>query len=266
MPAQRAPQTPLQVPVQKLPQSQPRPQIVQADAVPRQTGKIGVRIRNVDGNQGVWVTHVEPSSPAQHAGIRVGDRILTINGRVMTDTSGLIREVSSHPLESSINVRFVRNNVLYAAKPTIAGSAAVSQVSAPPPASSPDPTTSPDVLQVPIQSGDIPVVVPATSFDVVQVPIHSGNPPVAAVQRERDFAPEENGHASTDTSPQRPAAQAATMDSRPKDAMSSKPMDTVETKPLIQEAKPEDVLAFGDEEPIDRSFDKRPRSETKSEQ
>lgn len=36
---------------------------------------------NVNFLQGVYVTHVDQNSPAERSGIRVGDKILEVNGR-----------------------------------------------------------------------------------------------------------------------------------------------------------------------------------------
>ncbi|MBI2500488.1 MAG: PDZ domain-containing protein [Deltaproteobacteria bacterium] len=51
-------------------------------------------------NHGVWISHVDPDSPAKKAGLRPGDLLLTINGR--SEVTQIDREIDSHRLTSVI--------------------------------------------------------------------------------------------------------------------------------------------------------------------
>lgn len=63
-------------------------------------GWLGVGVADEDqaSSNGVRVTTVEPDGPAAHAGIRVGDRVLAVNGRSVGTALALIRAVAEiHP-------------------------------------------------------------------------------------------------------------------------------------------------------------------------
>ena len=96
-------------------------------------GKIGVRIRHV-GNGRVIVTHMDPGSPAQRSGLRLGDQIQLADGRQITDTSMLIQSVKAHAPGESMKLRIVRDNKPYIATVTVGGAPKV--VAAKPPISS----------------------------------------------------------------------------------------------------------------------------------
>lgn len=91
-------------------------------------GKMGVRIRNAEGSDGVFVTSIEPVSPAQRAGLKLGDRIVAVDRRMVADTWGLIRDVSSHSPGESITLQLVRNAQLYAIRITLTGEGPASAV------------------------------------------------------------------------------------------------------------------------------------------
>jgi serine protease Do len=65
-------------------------------------GWLGVGVSADDAHPGVEVTAVEPRGPAAHAGLRAGDRILTVDGAPVTSALGLIRAIAEiHPGRSA---------------------------------------------------------------------------------------------------------------------------------------------------------------------
>jgi serine protease Do len=65
-------------------------------------GWLGVAVSDADARPGVEVTAIEPDGPAAHAGLRSGDRILTVNGESVRSALGLIRAVAEiHPGHSA---------------------------------------------------------------------------------------------------------------------------------------------------------------------
>jgi serine protease Do len=57
-------------------------------------GWLGVAVSDDDARAGVQVTAVEPDGPADRAGLRNGDRILTVDGESVSSALGLIRAVA----------------------------------------------------------------------------------------------------------------------------------------------------------------------------
>jgi serine protease Do len=65
-------------------------------------GWLGVGVSDDDIHPGVQVTAVEPDGPADHAGLRDGDRIMTVDGAPVSSALGLIRAVAGiHPGHSA---------------------------------------------------------------------------------------------------------------------------------------------------------------------
>ena len=60
-------------------------------------------------DEGVRVAQVFRGSPAQEAGLRAGDRILSINGKEVTDVASLTGEVRSHRPGEEVTIEVLRN-------------------------------------------------------------------------------------------------------------------------------------------------------------
>src|SRR5205814_10345509 len=60
-------------------------------------------------NSGVTVANVRPGGPADQAGLKVGDTIIKVNGKKVTNGNGLVAEISDLPPGSKTQVAFVRN-------------------------------------------------------------------------------------------------------------------------------------------------------------
>ncbi|HEX7361610.1 MAG TPA: PDZ domain-containing protein [Bryobacteraceae bacterium] len=80
---------------------------------------LGVRLADIDANrakmlklpqaEGVEVTEVEPGSPAEKAGLRKGDVLLTYNGANILGAEHLARLVAETPTDRRIKIRYSRN-------------------------------------------------------------------------------------------------------------------------------------------------------------
>ncbi|SNX43538.1 serine protease Do [Acinetobacter puyangensis] len=90
----------------------------------RTTGKVsrpylGVMLQDVDRNlaeayrldkpEGALITQVAPNSPAQKAGLKAGDIILSYNGRNLVRTSDLINLINRTQINQKINLTILRN-------------------------------------------------------------------------------------------------------------------------------------------------------------
>jgi serine protease Do len=65
-------------------------------------GWLGVAVSDEPERSGVQVTAVEPDGPADRAGLRSGDRILTVDGEPVSSALGLIRAIAEiHPGHSA---------------------------------------------------------------------------------------------------------------------------------------------------------------------
>jgi hypothetical protein len=71
--------------------------------------------------RGAWVTEVLPQSPADVAGLRVGDLIVSVQGRVITNVRDLIDELSQYSEGDELRIDYARDQALQAATVTLAG-------------------------------------------------------------------------------------------------------------------------------------------------
>lgn len=71
--------------------------------------------------RGAWVTEVLPQSPAEVAGLRVGDLIVAAQGRVITNVRDLIDELSQLSEGDELRIDYARDQTLDAVTVTLAG-------------------------------------------------------------------------------------------------------------------------------------------------
>ncbi len=91
-------------------------QIVQAGKVTR--GSIGVTfqpeqspvlLRSFGAEHGVVITGVQPEGPADKAGLKQGDVILSVDGDPIKSGDELVSKVASTPVGKQVTVRYIRN-------------------------------------------------------------------------------------------------------------------------------------------------------------
>lgn len=92
-------------------------QIVQKGSVTR--GWIGVGVQditpelaqsfNLPASRGVLITQVERGSPADKAGIKPGDVLLSVNGRPVADTTTMLNLVAALPPGQGATLKLTRN-------------------------------------------------------------------------------------------------------------------------------------------------------------
>lgn len=82
-------------------------------------GYLGVQIQNLDGqladyfgakDGGVLITEVIEDSPAEKAGLKAGDVIVSVAGEDVDDTGELIVEVRDHEPDSKVELNVIRKN------------------------------------------------------------------------------------------------------------------------------------------------------------
>ncbi len=77
--------------------------------------ELGIEIAASSGEQGVIVADVAENSPAAAAGLRVGDRIVSLDGRLQQTADVLSRELAKLKLGDELNLQVVRDGKLVAA-------------------------------------------------------------------------------------------------------------------------------------------------------
>jgi serine protease Do len=91
-------------------------QIVKSGKVTR--GSIGVTfqpeqspvlLRSFGASNGVVITGIQPDGPADQAGLKQGDVILSIDGELIQDGDELVAKVASTPVGEGVIIRYVRN-------------------------------------------------------------------------------------------------------------------------------------------------------------
>jgi C-terminal processing protease CtpA/Prc len=81
---------------------------------------LGVYTENIPGEIGVLVQDVVPDSPAEKAGIKKGDVIISVNDQELNDVSALNKIIRGLPEDSPAIIRLKRDGeeIILAAKPT----------------------------------------------------------------------------------------------------------------------------------------------------
>ena len=129
------------------PEDQPKITRPTADAVASASGQspklpapttIGLRYTNVPGQRGALVTGVQENSIAANSGLKTGDRIVAIDGRLLVSAEALQQSLGQRSDNKRIGIRMVRDgkllstNIDPAAKPTVTDSLAT-DINAPAP-------------------------------------------------------------------------------------------------------------------------------------
>ena len=81
----------------------------QASGTTRKEGYLGVGLEGrTDGGQGAIITEVEPDSPADVAGIKVDDVVLSVNGEPITGQAGLVAAIRDRSPGDSVDIEILR--------------------------------------------------------------------------------------------------------------------------------------------------------------
>ena len=81
----------------------------QASGTTRQEGYLGVGLEGrTDGGQGAIITEVEPDSPADVAGVKVDDVVLSVNGEPITGQAGLVAAIRDRSPGDSVDIEILR--------------------------------------------------------------------------------------------------------------------------------------------------------------
>ncbi|MBI4464531.1 MAG: Do family serine endopeptidase [Acidobacteria bacterium] len=78
-----------------------------------------VLLRTFGADQGVVITGVQPDGPAQKAGLKQGDVILSVDGEPIHDGDDLVSKVASTPVGKSVTIRYLRDRKEQEAKVVI---------------------------------------------------------------------------------------------------------------------------------------------------
>lgn len=85
------------------------------------SARLGIETENAEGEQGAVVTEVMPRSPAASAGLKSGDRIVSVDGRVVVGAWQLQQEFTRYLPGDQPTIQIVRGSALIELKPTLAG-------------------------------------------------------------------------------------------------------------------------------------------------
>lgn len=93
------------------------PALTQTTAPPQTsvTPQIGASVRDVRGRRGVEVIAVEPRSLAAASGLKKGDRIVAIDGKMVSDTPSFTNLLTQKASSESAVVQIIRDNQLASA-------------------------------------------------------------------------------------------------------------------------------------------------------
>ncbi len=104
----------------------------------------GAAVSPADGRRGVVVGSVRPDSPAGRAGLKVGDRVVSIEGRLIVDPASFEREITRTRIGDQVSVNVVRDDTLNTYDVNLRGGADSDTGSADAVASSSEPSTEKD--------------------------------------------------------------------------------------------------------------------------
>lgn len=88
--------------------------------------ELGIEIGPSEGDRGVMVTDVAINTPAAVAGLQAGDRIVSLDGRLLTSDT-LAREFANRKVGEQVSLQVVRNGKLISADVTLADPATIAQ-------------------------------------------------------------------------------------------------------------------------------------------
>ncbi|MFQ5579211.1 MAG: S1C family serine protease [Nitrospiria bacterium] len=74
------------------------------DLTPQMAARLGIH-----GQQGVFVASVQFGSPAKEAGVKQGDVIISLNGKKLSGTRDLVREMSRKVPGDQVELTLIRN-------------------------------------------------------------------------------------------------------------------------------------------------------------
>ena len=115
----------------------------------------------IPGQTGALIGSTTPGSPADKAGLKAGDVVTAFNGKPIKDIRDLFRQVSSTPLNSKVEIRFLRDKKPQTVTATIAEQPAGYSAGAQPPSANPPPAQ---------PQGVLPQENPLAGIDVVAIP------------------------------------------------------------------------------------------------
>ncbi len=75
----------------------------------------GLSYTNIDGQRGALVTEIQPDSPASTAGLKTGDRIVAVDGRLLINAQALKETLGQRKDSPAIDLRMVRDGKLLSA-------------------------------------------------------------------------------------------------------------------------------------------------------
>lgn len=111
-------------------QQPPRARLGAVVATPPEIAREGFPPRQP---RGAWITEVQPGSPAEVAGLRPGDLIVAVQGRVITSVRDLVDLLASGAPGDQLRVQYTRDDAFKASLVTLAGPDGIAQQPAPQP-------------------------------------------------------------------------------------------------------------------------------------
>ena len=100
-------------------------------AKPKGEPLLGVEVETPVGGRGAMVAVVEPGSPAARAGLRVGDRIVSVDGKLVSNSTFLANQIAQRAPGDAMAIQLVRNNQLLASRVTLGSTVALASAQEP---------------------------------------------------------------------------------------------------------------------------------------